>query len=263
MKYLLSLLLITSRLTHTIETEPLTHKGTTTMKTIGLLGGTGWSSTIGYYTLLNEKVGARLGGYHSAKIILSSVDYHDIMNNYGKDHSATAAALKRELQKLITLKPDCIMICCNSLHKYYDLIKADLNSQIPVFHAVDLVASHIKDRNFNKVLLLATKFTMEDGFFAKKLEANDIEVVIPNQEERNEMQRIHGELMQNNVTQESRNYFGSLIAKHNDCDAVVLGCTEYPLVVNASNSVLPIIDPVQLQTSSAVDFALSNENNKN
>lgn len=257
MNYILALLLITSNLTHTTEsTESLTHKGTTTMKTIGLLGGTGWSSTIGYYTLLNEKVGVRLGGYHSAKIILSSVDYHDIMNNYGKDHDATAAALKRELQKLIALKPDCIMICCNSLHKYYDMIKADLNSEIPVFHAVDLVAQHAKKQNLSKVLLLATKFTMEDGFFAKKIEANGIEVVIPNQEERNEMQRIHGELMQNTVTQESRNYFGNLIAKHNDCDAVVLGCTEYPLVVNQSNSVLPIIDPVQLQTTTAVDFAL-------
>ena len=256
MKYLLSLLLITSHLTHTIETESLTHKGTTTMKTIGLLGGTGWSSTIGYYTLLNEKVGDRLGGYHSAKIILNSVDYHDIMSNYGKDHDATAAALKRELQKLNALKPDCIIICCNSLHKYYDMIKTDLNSEIPVFHAVDLVAQHAKKQNLSKVLLLATKFTMEDGFFAKKIEANGIEVVIPNQEERNEMQRIHGELMQNTVTQESRNYFGNLIAKHNDCDAVVLGCTEYPLVVNQSNSVLPIIDPVQLQTTTAVDFAL-------
>ena len=162
------------------------------------------------------------------------------------------------------------MICCNSLHKYYDMIKADLNSQIPVFHAVDLVAQHIKTQNFNKVLLLATKFTMEDGFFAKTLrQAQDesgaygIEVIIPNQEERNEMQRIHGELMQNSVSQEARNYFASIIAKYNDCDAVVLGCTEYPLVVNQSNSILPIIDPVQLQTSAAVDFALFNSNSKN
>lgn len=234
------------------------------MKTIGLLGGTGWSSTIGYYALLNEKVGQRLGGYHSARIILSSVDYHDIMSNYGKDHDATAAALKRELQKLIALNPDCIMICCNSLHKYYDLIKNDLKSTIPVFHAVDLVGDEIKKQNYKKVLLLATKFTMEDGFFARTLRQaqgeweHGLEVVIPNQEERNEMQRIHGELMQNNVTQEARNYFGSLIAKYNDCDAVVLGCTEYPLVVNQSNSVLPIIDPVQLQTSAAVEFALEN-----
>lgn len=227
------------------------------MKTIGLLGGTGWSSTIDYYRLLNEKVGQRLGGYHSAKIILSSIDYHDIMSNYGKDHAATASALKRELQRLIALNPDCIMICCNSLHKYYDMIKADLNSTIPVFHAVELVAHEIKKQNYKKVLLLATKFTMEDGFFARTLEAAGIPVIIPHQEERNEMQKIHGQLMQNIVTDQARRYFGALIAKYDDCDAVVLGCTEYPLVVNQDNSSLPIIDPVQLQTSAAVDFALT------
>lgn len=241
-----------------MEKDLIINNKETSMKTIGLLGGTGWSSTIGYYTQLNEKVGHRLGGYHSAKIILSSIDYHDIMNNYGKDHAATAAALKRELQKLITLKPDCIIICCNSLHKYYDMIKADLNSDIPVFHAVDLVALHANKHDYKKMLLLATKFTMEDGFFARKLENSGIEVVIPNQEERNEMARIHSQLMQNVVTQQARDYFKELIAKYSDCQAVVLGCTEYPLVVDGSNSALPIIDPVQLQTSAAVDFALKN-----
>lgn len=89
-----------------------------------------------------------------------------------------------------------------------------------------------------------------------QLQDREIEVIIPNQEERNEMQRIHGELMQNNVTQEARNYFSSLIAKYNECQAVILGCTEYPLVVSHNNSVLPIIDPVQLQTTAAVNFAL-------
>lgn len=227
------------------------------MKIIGLLGGTGWSSTIGYYALLNEKVAKELGGYHSARIILSSIDYHDIMSNYGKDHDSTAQTLKRELQRLIAFNPECIMICCNSLHKYYDMIKADLNSSIPVFHAVDLVADEIKNKKYNKVLLLATKFTMEDGFFARKLQDHAIEVVIPNQEERNEMQKIHGDLMQNNVTQEARNYFGALIVKYNDCQAVILGCTEYPLVVHQENSMLPVIDPVQLQTTAAVNYSLN------
>lgn len=260
MKYVLLILLFISNFSQAIQTQSSSQGAS--MKTIGLLGGTGWSSTIGYYTLLNEKVGQQLGGYHSAKIILSSVDYHDIMSNYGKDHDATAAALKRELQKLIALNPDCIMICCNSLHKYYDLIKNDFMSTIPVFHAVDLVGDEVKKQNYKKVLLLATKFTMEDGFFARKLQDRGIEVVIPNLEERNQMQMIHGQLMQNSVTEEARSYFGSIIAKYNDCQAVILGCTEYPLVVNQSNSELPIIDPVQLQTSSAVEFALNDLNNK-
>lgn len=226
------------------------------MKTIGLLGGTGWSSTIGYYTLLNELMHARLGGRHSAKILLKSIDYHDIWSNYGNDQKASQL-LQEELAGLIALRPDCIIICCNTLHKYYDMIKDNLNSSIPVMHAVDLVAQHAKDRGYKKVLLLATKFSMEDGFFAKKLENAGIDVVIPTQKERNVLQDIHGQLMINSVTTEAREYFRMLILKHNDLDAVILGCTEYPLVVDETNSALPIIDPVRLQTSSAIDYALS------
>lgn len=225
------------------------------MKTIGLLGGTGWSSTISYYTLLNELVNQRLGGYHSAKILLKSIDYHDIMSNYGKGHETLAQLLKEELSGLIQLKPDCIIICCNSLHKYYDMIANELESDIPVMHDVELVAQHIKLQQFKKVLFLATKFTMEDGFFTSHLEHNSIETIIPNQAERDEMHRIHDELMQNTVSEKSKAYFSNLIIKYKDADAVVLGCTEYPLVVNTNNSALPIINPVYLQAVSAVDYA--------
>lgn len=226
------------------------------MKTIGLLGGTGWSSTIGYYKLLNELVNKRLGGYHSAKILLKSIDYHDIMSNYGKDHDQVATVLLRELTELIALKPNCLIICCNSLHKYYDMIKDQLDTKIPVFHAVNLVADHLVKKESKHVLFLATKFTMEDGFFAKTLEQHGLQVTIPTQEERNEMQRIHNELMQNIVTTEARQYFSDLIARHANLDAVVLGCTEYPLVVDVTNSALTIVDPVQLQAKAAVDYAL-------
>lgn len=226
------------------------------MKTIGLLGGTGWSSTIGYYKLLNELVGERLGGYHSAKILLKSIDYNDIVTHYGRSDEKVASLLKDELQGLIDLKPDCIIICCNTLHKYYNMIKDQLNSNIPVMHAVELVADHLKNEGKKTALLLATQFTMEDGFFARILENHGITVTIPDAEDRNKMQEIHGELMHNSVTSESRDYFANLIARHQDCDAVILGCTEYPLVVNQENSVLPIINPVQLQAVAAVEYAL-------
>jgi len=227
------------------------------MKTIGLLGGTGWSSTVDYYRILNEMVNQRLGGYHSAKILLKSIDYHYIMTNYGKDHDKVAEALQTELSELIALKPDCIVICCNALHKYYDMIKTKLDSQIPVFHAVDLVAQHIKDQDYKKILLLAAKITMEDGFFAKRLEQDGTAVIVPNQEERIGMQNIHDKLMQNIVDEESKNYFRDMIMRYQDLDAVILGCTEYPLVVDRGNSVLPIINPVYLQASAAVDYALA------
>jgi aspartate racemase len=227
------------------------------MKTIGLLGGTGWSSTIGYYKLLNEMVNQRLGGQHSAKILLKSIDYHDIKSNYGKDHEKVSQLLQQELSELITLNPDCIMICCNTLHKYYDIIKDQLNSRIPVMHAVDLVTQHIKKQGYKRILLLATKFTMEDDFFAKKLEHAGAEVTVPNPDERKEMAMIHDQLMQDVVTTEAKNYFQTLIHKHNNLDAVVLGCTEYPLLVDQAISPLPLINPVYLQAESAVDFALS------
>jgi aspartate racemase len=227
------------------------------MKTIGLLGGTGWSSTITYYRMLNELVHKRLGGYHSAKILLKSIDYHDIMNHYGQDHQATAHILQQELSTFLLLKPDCLIICCNSLHKYYDHIAPNLAITIPVLHAVHLVADEIKQRHFQKVLLLATKFTMEDGFFAQILEEQGIQVIIPNLEEREHIKQIHDELMQNQIHEKSQNYFEQLIAAYKSCDAVVLGCTEYSLLVNPATSILPIIDSACLQARHAVDYALS------
>ncbi len=228
------------------------------MKTIGLLGGCGWSSTIGYYTLLNELAHDRLGGHHSAKILLKSIDYHELWSSYGNDGKASQL-LQEELTGLIALKPDCIIICCNTLHKYYDMVKDRLDSSIPVMHAVDLVAKHAKWQGYQKVLLLATKFTMENGFFAKKLEDAGIVVEIPDSEERKRLQEIHGELMVNNITNEAREYFRDLILRHKDPDAVVLGCTEYPLVVDKESSALPIIDPVKLQAAAAIDFALNHQ----
>lgn len=227
------------------------------MKTIGLLGGVSWSSTIIYYKILNELVQERLGGQHSAKILLKSIDYHDIQNAYGKDHDRVAALLEEELQGLIALKPDCILICCNTLHKYYDMIKDRLVTNIPVFHALDLVVQQLQRQDCKKVLLLATKNTLEDGFFAKKLEQSNIEVTIPNKEEREEIRKIHDELKQDVVTEKAKKFFSDLIASHKNLDAVVLGCTELPLVVYQKNSLLPIIDPILLQTSAAVDDALA------
>lgn len=227
------------------------------MKTIGLLGGTAWSSTIGYYALLNQLVSERLGGYHSAKILLKSIDYHDIRVHYDtQDHERIAVLLRKELQGLIHYNPDCIIICCNTLHKYYDTIKHTLDSDIPVMHAIQLVAHHLKNNSQEKVLLLATKLTMEDGFFAKVLEEQGIQVFIPTLEEREKMQSIHSELMCNVVTQASKDYFTHLIEKHPHLDAVVLGCTEYPLVVNKNNSVLPVVDPVYLQVLAAVNYVI-------
>lgn len=236
------------------------------MKTIGLLGGTGWSSTVGYYTLLNKIVGEKIGGYHSAKIILKSIDYHEIKSNYDKDPEKVADILHTELIDLYGLDPGCIIICCNSLHKYYDMVKDHIyadNKDIPVFHAIELVAEHAQAIGYRKVLLLATKSTMEDGFFADIIKNHNIEVIVPERLYHNAMQKILSEeLIHNQITQESRNYFAEIIAAHTDCDAVILGCTEFSLLVDAQNSALPIINPVELQCKAAVNYALKEDNHE-
>ena len=226
------------------------------MKTIGLLGGTSWSSTIEYYKLLNKLVNEHMGGHHSAKILLKSIDYHDIMTHYGKSHDIVAQLLKQEFSALAALKPDCILICCNSLHKYYDIIKSELGDTPPVFHAVELVAEYLKSKQQKKVLLLATQFTMEDGFFAAILEKNGIQVTIPEINDRQKIENILESAMQNQVTTEARNYFAALTRQYADCESVVLGCTECPLVLDEKNSCLPIINPIVLQATHAVAYAM-------
>lgn len=230
------------------------------MKTIGLLGGTGWASTITYYTKLNQLVNHRLGGHHSAKILLKSIDYHEVMRQYyGQDRDAIADSLHTELLDLIGLNPDCLLICCNSLHKYYDMIKEGLYSDIPVFHAVELVAQHLKTQQYKNVLLLATPFTLEDGFFANILEEHGLQVVIPSVEDRAKIGVIHNDLMNNIITEEAKTFFKDLIASQTDVEVVVLGCTEFPLIIDETISSLPLIDPVDLQVQAAVDYALKED----
>lgn len=226
------------------------------MKTIGLLGGTGWSSTINYYVALNQLVNKQLGGYHSAKIILKSIDYHDIMENYGKDHELTAKLLQTELLDLIKLRPECIIICCNSLHKYLDIIENSLNSSIPIMHAIKLTAQHCVENRYRNVLLLASKFTLNDGFFEKILTKHKLNVITPSDDICDNLHAIHLELLQGNVTENAKLYFQQLINNFPNIDAVILGCTEYSMAVDKNAFDLPIIDPVDIQTKIAVDFAL-------
>ena len=227
------------------------------MKTIGLLGGTAWISTIDYYRLINQMVNERLGDFHSAQLILKSIDYHDFRTNYGKNDKKVCSLLKVELEKLISLQPDCLIICNNTLHKYLDLIKGKINLEIPLFHAVDLTADYLHNQQYKEILFLATKNTMEDGFFTRKLREKGIGSEIPNEEERNAIQHILlKELIKGITSEDSKRFFKSLIKKYQNCEAVVLGCTELPMIVTAETSFLPIINPIHLQCAAAVEYIL-------
>jgi aspartate racemase len=134
------------------------------MKTIGLLGGTSWPSTIEYYRILNELAQSRLGGFHSANILLRSIDYHEIKSRYHEGWNEIPSLLRKEIEALARLGPDCLVICNNTLHKAFDVIEADLRLTAPVFHIVAVTGKFARSRHFKRLLLLGTKFTMEDGF---------------------------------------------------------------------------------------------------
>src|SRR3546814_874556 len=148
------------------------------MKTIGLLGGTSWPSTIEYYRLLNEMAQARLGGHHCARLILYNIDYHAIKSRYQGGWDEIPKLLRSELERLCRLKPDCLLICNNTLHKALDHIAETWSPDIPVFHIVDAVGRAARRHGMERVLLLGTRFTMEDGYYAERLQGLDRKSVV-------------------------------------------------------------------------------------
>ena len=229
------------------------------MRLIGVLGGTSWPSTILPYRLLNQEVHGRLGGNHSARIVLYSIDYHDIRSAYSGDWSEVPALLLGEIRALLSFKPDCWMIANNTLHKVYGQIRHDLPDDPPMFHAIELVRDDLLARGARKVLLLGTRFTMEDDYYAGPLRLAGLEVEIPAEADRVRVGAIQMELAEGRTDRSFTDYFADLIARHAaaGCEAVILGCTELPLAITPDGSSLPLIDPLVLQCRACVDFALA------
>lgn len=228
------------------------------MKLIGVLGGTSWPSTILPYRLLNEEVERRLGERHSARIVLYSIDYHEIRSAYSADWSVIPPLLRREIDTLLRFAPDCWMIANNTLHKIYDQLAPGLPAAPPMFHAIKLVRAHLLESRTHKALLLGTRFTMEDGYYAEPLVAAGIEVVIPQEEDRIRIGAIQTRLANGEMDAAFTSYFAQLIEAQaaQGCEAVILGCTELPLAITTASSVLPLVDPLVLQCRACVDFAL-------
>lgn len=229
------------------------------MKLIGVLGGTSWPSTMLPYRLLNEAVQQRLAGHHSARIVLYSIDYHDIKSRYGEGWDEIPDLLRQEILALLSFRPDCWMIANNTLHKAYDQIVPTLGSNTPFFHAVHLVRDALLARGLHRVLLLGTKFTMEDGFYAAPLEAAGIRVDIPSPDDREMVQAIQSRLAKGETDENFALLFKALLARHaaSGCEAVVTACTELPLVINQSLTSMAVVDPLVLQCKACVDFTLA------
>jgi aspartate racemase len=227
------------------------------MKMIGLLGGTSWPSTIEYYRILNHLAQEKLGGFHSANLLLRSIDYHDIKSQYNNGWDKIPLLLKQEIEAFIDLAPDCLLICNNTLHKAFDQIESDLRLSIPVFHIVDAVGRFAQRQNLKHLLLLGTKFTMEDGFYQKRLEEQfDLTVEIPSLQERIAIQAIQDQLARGILEQEFKPYFVNLIRKYSAVGAVVLACTELPLAIDQSDVDVVVLNPIEYQCREAFEFSL-------
>lgn len=227
------------------------------MKLIGLLGGTSWPSTIEYYRILNELAQSRLGGFHSANLLLRSIDYHAIKSRYHAGWVEIPALLGQELEALAQLGPACLVICNNTLHKAYDQIAAQLQLPIPVIHVVEVTARAALASKYRRLLLLGTQFTMEDGFYQRGLEAHGLAVSTPDAADRAAIQVIQSQLARGEMQPEFRGFFSALIARYPQVDAVVLACTELPLVVTQEDYRVPILNPTELQCRAAFEFAVA------
>jgi aspartate racemase len=229
------------------------------MKTIGLLGGMSWESSIEYYRIINEEVKARLGGLHSAQSLMYSVDFADVEKlQHAGDWDALTQAMIDAAKRLERGGADFLVICTNTMHRMAPEVGAAIN--IPLLHIADATANAIKAHGLQTVGLLGTRFTMEGDFYRGKLE-NDhgLRVLIPDDEGRETVHRIiYDELVQGIIREESRKAYLDVIAdlQSRGVQGVILGCTEIPLLVKQGDVSIPIFDTTTIHAKAAVDWAL-------
>ncbi|WP_321312155.1 aspartate/glutamate racemase family protein [Halarcobacter sp.] len=230
------------------------------MKKIGMLGGMSWESTATYYKLLNEEIKNRLGGLHSAKIILSSVDFEEIEKfQHSSLWDETAVILSQEAKAIQEAKADFLIICTNTMHKVVPQIEKNIS--IPILHIADATGKELVKKNIKKVALLGTKFTMTEAFYKDRIQDNfGIEVIIPNEKEQNIIHDvIYKELCLGICNKKSRDEYIKIIKrleKEQECEGVILGCTEISMLIKQGYVDIPIFDTTKLHVLNAVDYAL-------
>jgi aspartate racemase len=230
------------------------------MKKIVMLGGMSWESTLTYYKLLNEEVKNRLGGLHSAKIILSSVDFDEIEKfQHSSLWNETAEILSNEAISVEKAGAEFLIICTNTMHKVAPLISQNIN--IPILHIADATGEALVRDGIKRVALLGTKFTMCEDFYKNRIEEKfGVEVVIPNEKEQDTIHEvIYTELCLGKINKTSRDEYIKIIKRleeDDSCEAVILGCTEIAMLIKQGYVNIPIYDTTKLHVLSAVDFSL-------
>jgi len=230
------------------------------MKTIGLIGGMSWESSAEYYRLINSEVKSRLGGLHSAKCILYSVDFEEVERYQAEGDWESAGKLLGDVaQSLEKAGAEFIVICTNTMHKVIDSIEKKIS--IPIVHIADATANQIKNSGIKTIGLLGTKYTMEHDFYKSRLVSNGIEVLIPNSEEREEINTvIFEELVLGKVEQSSREYYKKVMQSliNRGAEGIILGCTEIGLLVKPEDSEVPLFDTTVIHARAAVNTSLEN-----
>ena len=229
------------------------------MKTIGLIGGMSWESSIEYYRIINEAVKEKLGGLHSAKSIMVSVDFAEveILQHQGK-WSEAARMMVDAAKSLENGGADFIVICTNTMHKAADEIQA--NVKIPLLHIADATAQLVKDSGIHTIGLLGTRFTMEEEFYKGRLSQNyGLKVIIPNAGEREIVHRvIYDELVIGEIKQHSKEQYIGIIENmvNQGAEGIILGCTEIGLLIHQQDCRVPLFDTTMIHAEAAVEYAL-------
>jgi aspartate racemase len=230
------------------------------MKTIGLIGGMSWESSIEYYRIINETAKARLGGLHSAKSIMVSVDFAEIeaLQQQGRWHEAALLMIAAG-QSLERAGADFVVLCTNTMHKLADEIQSNIH--IPLLHIADATAQAIKAAGLGKIGLLGTRYTMEHDFYKGRLvDQHGLNVIIPESPEREAVHRIiYDELCLGTVKPESKGCYLNIIEKlvRAGAEGVILGCTEIELLVRDGDSQVPLFPTTRLHAIAAVEYALA------
>jgi aspartate racemase len=229
------------------------------VKTIGMVGGTGWTSTLEYYRIINQETNKRLGGLNSAKIILSSFNYAEIDKlNKVEDHAGVYQLLLDAAGKVKRCSVDCLLLCANTLHQYVDELEKEI--ELKIVHIADATAKEITKKGLSQIGLLGTRFTMEMDFYTKRLNEVGIESLVPPKPDR---EFIHNAIMNEFLKEEFKEgtklKFLKIIneLELRGAQGIVLGCTEIPLLIKQKDTHLPVFNTLEIHAKAAVDFALS------
>lgn len=226
------------------------------MKTLGIIGGMSPESTVSYYLTINRETNRRLGGNHSADILMHSVDFETVaaMQRAG-DWAGAGTMLAASAQKLESMGAQALVLATNTMHKVAPAIEVAVG--IPLIHAVDAAAAAVTAQNLHTVGLLGTRFTMSDGFYTERMAAADIKTVVPPAAQQHEIHRIiFEELCRNRFTEAAKRYYLQAIngLQAQGAQGIIFGCTEIGLLLNAADCPLPVFDSAEIHALAAADF---------